>query len=100
MMLGAASGDTIEITVTGKHAEANLERLAGLVIDGFGEDWGKAGRDIRTADLPERRQITGFSNPTVKFCAAARQEAPQAREAFPRRRAAPADRRARERAAA
>jgi phosphocarrier protein HPr len=38
MMLGAARGDTIEIIVTGKHAEANLERLAGLVIDGFGED--------------------------------------------------------------
>jgi phosphocarrier protein len=38
MMLGAARGDTIEIIVTGKDAQTKLERLAGLVIDGFGED--------------------------------------------------------------
>jgi phosphocarrier protein len=38
MMLGAAKGDKIDITVTGKDAEARLEKLAGLVIDGFGED--------------------------------------------------------------
>jgi phosphocarrier protein len=38
MMLGAAMGDTIEIVVTGHDADARLEKLAGLVIDGFGED--------------------------------------------------------------
>ena len=38
MMLGAAKGDTIEIVVTGKKAEAQLEKLAGLVSGGFGEE--------------------------------------------------------------
>jgi phosphocarrier protein len=38
MMLGAAKGDSIEITVSGDDAEARLEKLAGLVMDGFGED--------------------------------------------------------------
>jgi phosphocarrier protein HPr len=38
MMLGAARGDTIVITVTGPKAEAQADKLAGLVIDGFGED--------------------------------------------------------------
>lgn len=38
MMLGAAKGDTIEITVTGEDAEAWLGKLVGLVMDGFGED--------------------------------------------------------------
>jgi phosphocarrier protein len=38
MMLGAAKGDTIEIAVAGEGAEEALERLAGLVKDGFGED--------------------------------------------------------------
>lgn len=38
MMLGAAKGDTIEITVEGDEAEQILPRLAGLVKDGFGED--------------------------------------------------------------
>ena len=40
MMLGAAKGDTIEITVSGPDGEAEpvLAKLAGLVKDGFGED--------------------------------------------------------------
>jgi phosphocarrier protein len=38
MMLGAAKGDTIEISVSGSGAEAALMKLAGLVKDGFGED--------------------------------------------------------------
>lgn len=40
MMLGAARGDSIEITVSGPPGEAEpaLAKLAGLVKDGFGED--------------------------------------------------------------
>jgi phosphocarrier protein HPr len=38
MMLGAAKGDVIDIIVAGEGAEAALARLAGLVVDGFGED--------------------------------------------------------------
>ncbi|MGB5483275.1 HPr family phosphocarrier protein [Parasphingorhabdus sp.] len=38
MMLGAAKGDSIEIIVSGEQAESALEKLAGLVFDGFGED--------------------------------------------------------------
>lgn len=38
MMLGAAQGDDIEIIVTGDQADAAVEKLAGLVMDGFGED--------------------------------------------------------------
>ena len=38
MMLGAAKGDLIEISVAGEGAEAALLKLAGLVKDGFGED--------------------------------------------------------------
>jgi phosphocarrier protein len=38
MMLGAAKGDAIEISVSGDGAEAALMKLAGLVKDGFGED--------------------------------------------------------------
>ena len=37
MMLGAARGDTIEVTVTGPDAAAIADRLAALVEDGFGE---------------------------------------------------------------
>ncbi len=37
MMLGAAKGDTIEISVAGDGADEALEQLAGLVRDGFGE---------------------------------------------------------------
>ena len=37
MMLGAAKGDTIEISVAGDGANEALEQLAGLVRDGFGE---------------------------------------------------------------
>ncbi|QJB68432.1 HPr family phosphocarrier protein [Parasphingorhabdus halotolerans] len=38
MMLGAAKGDSIEIIVEGENADAALEKLTGLVFDGFGED--------------------------------------------------------------
>lgn len=38
MMLGAAKGDNIDIIVSGDGAEAALEKLTGLVVDGFGED--------------------------------------------------------------
>jgi phosphocarrier protein HPr len=38
MMLGAAKGDSVEIIVSGDHAESALEKLTGLVVDGFGED--------------------------------------------------------------
>ena len=38
MMLGAAKGDVIDIIVSGEGAEAALAKLAGLVLDGFGED--------------------------------------------------------------
>jgi phosphocarrier protein len=43
MMLGAAKGDQIEITVAGDSgtadgAEQALAKLVGLIVDGFGED--------------------------------------------------------------
>ncbi len=38
MMLGAAKGDSIDIIVSGENAESALEKLVGLVVDGFGED--------------------------------------------------------------
>jgi phosphocarrier protein HPr len=38
MMLGAAKGSEITIHVGGDDAELALEKLAGLVTDGFGED--------------------------------------------------------------
>jgi phosphocarrier protein len=43
MMLGAAKGDQIEISVSGDAdsgdgAEQALARLVGLIVDGFGED--------------------------------------------------------------
>jgi len=38
MMLGAARGEDIEITVSGADAEPALAKLVGLVVDGFGED--------------------------------------------------------------
>ncbi len=38
MMLGAAKGDSVEIIVEGDQAESALDKLAGLVVDGFGED--------------------------------------------------------------
>jgi len=38
MMLGAAKGDSVEIIVMGEQAESALEKLTGLVVDGFGED--------------------------------------------------------------
>ncbi|APG62828.1 serine kinase [Sphingorhabdus lutea] len=38
MMLGAAKGDDITITVTGENSEKICQKLEGLVLDGFGED--------------------------------------------------------------
>jgi phosphocarrier protein len=38
MMLGAAKGSDVIIHVTGDGADMALEKLAGLVTDGFGED--------------------------------------------------------------
>ncbi|MEO6550977.1 MAG: HPr family phosphocarrier protein [Croceibacterium sp.] len=38
MMLGAAMGDTIELTVTGEQAERMLADLAAMIESGFGED--------------------------------------------------------------
>ncbi|MBU6165671.1 MAG: HPr family phosphocarrier protein [Alphaproteobacteria bacterium] len=38
MMLAAAMGDEIEISATGAEAAAAVEKLAGLVLDRFGED--------------------------------------------------------------
>ncbi len=38
MMLGAAKGDNIDISVEGASAEQVLLKLVGLVKDGFGED--------------------------------------------------------------
>jgi len=38
MMLGAARGDTVELSVCGEDAEARLAELVAMVEDGFGED--------------------------------------------------------------
>jgi len=38
MMLGAAKGDAVEVTVRGEGAEARLAELVALVEGGFGED--------------------------------------------------------------
>ena len=38
MMLAAAIGDSITISATGPEAEAAVSKLAGLVLDKFGED--------------------------------------------------------------
>jgi phosphocarrier protein len=38
MMLGAAKGSEIIIHVDGEQAELAIEKLLGLVVDGFGED--------------------------------------------------------------
>ncbi len=38
MMLGAAKGSEVTIHVAGPDAEKALEKLVGLVVDGFGED--------------------------------------------------------------
>ena len=38
MMLAAGIGETIEISATGREAEAAVAKLAGLVLDRFGED--------------------------------------------------------------
>jgi phosphocarrier protein HPr len=38
MMLGASKGTEIKINVSGPEADKALEKLIGLVVDGFGED--------------------------------------------------------------
>ena len=38
MMLGAAKGDAVELTVSGKAAEQRLAELVTLIEGGFGED--------------------------------------------------------------
>ncbi len=38
MMLGAARGDNVTVTVEGEQADAHLMKLIGLIKDGFGED--------------------------------------------------------------
>ena len=38
MMLGAAKGDTVELTVSGDAAQAHLDELSHLIESGFGED--------------------------------------------------------------
>lgn len=38
MMLGAAKGDTVEVSVRGKKADERLAELVELVEGGFGED--------------------------------------------------------------
>jgi phosphocarrier protein HPr len=38
MMLGAAMGDTVELSVTGDAADARLGELVAMIEDGFGED--------------------------------------------------------------
>ncbi len=38
MMLGAAKGDTINISVEGEDADAVLEQLTVMIADGFGEE--------------------------------------------------------------
>ena len=38
MMLGAAKGDAVEVTVTGEAAEERLAELVAMVEGGFGED--------------------------------------------------------------
>ena len=40
MMLGAAKGDSVDLSVAGEAGEADaiLMKLAGLIKDGFGED--------------------------------------------------------------
>lgn len=38
MMLGAAKGSDIIVHVEGEQADMALEKLVGLVVDGFGED--------------------------------------------------------------
>jgi phosphocarrier protein HPr len=37
MMLGAAKGDTIVLTVSGENAEAVMAQLSAMIEDGFGE---------------------------------------------------------------
>jgi len=38
MMLGAAKGDAVELSVSGREAEERLAELVAMIEDGFGED--------------------------------------------------------------
>ena len=38
MMLGAAKGDAVELSVSGTSAEERLQQLVAMIEDGFGED--------------------------------------------------------------
>jgi phosphocarrier protein len=38
MMLGAAKGDSVDVSVSGDDADSVLTKLTGLIKDGFGED--------------------------------------------------------------
>jgi phosphocarrier protein len=38
MMLGAAKGSEISVIVNGTDSDKALEKLVGLIVDGFGED--------------------------------------------------------------
>lgn len=38
MMLGAAKGDAVELSVSGKAAEERLAELVAMIENGFGED--------------------------------------------------------------
>jgi phosphocarrier protein HPr len=38
MMLGAAKGSEISVVVEGTDSDKALEKLVGLIVDGFGED--------------------------------------------------------------
>jgi phosphocarrier protein HPr len=38
MMLGAAKGSEISVVVEGADSDKALEKLVGLIVDGFGED--------------------------------------------------------------
>ncbi len=38
MMLGAAKGDAVEVTVKGADADERLDELVAMIEDGFGED--------------------------------------------------------------
>ncbi len=38
MMLGAAKGSEISVIVKGAESDKALEKLVGLIVDGFGED--------------------------------------------------------------
>ncbi len=68
MMLGAAKGDVIEVLVAGENAETVLAELAAVVEPVSGKiDAGIDAGPCCGQQARMRRQITGFSNPTVKY---------------------------------